>query len=161
MFFKLDYNFSSLYYSASPIFSNELPLSLENFLHYIASFFSSWPSICWLSRPLLKCLSHQTPLKFFVSCGNQDGTVQGSSPHKCGQGVWWGALNVVATTIPPITSGLTPFLKLFLYSVAPSYNVPLTWPWPAFLALPSKCMDSSKLYWPPRPWVWHVAWFPF
>ena len=42
------------------------------------------------------------------------------SPHKCGHGVWWDALNVVAATISPITSGLTPSLKLFLYSVAPS-----------------------------------------
>ena len=38
---KLDYNFSSLYYNVSPIFSDELPLSLEDLLHYIASFFSS------------------------------------------------------------------------------------------------------------------------
>ena len=63
-----------------------------------------------------------------MSCSNQDSIIQGSFPHKYGQGIWWGALNVVATTIPPITSGLASSLKLFLYSVAPSSNVPLTWP---------------------------------
>lgn len=54
-----------------------------------------------------------------------------------------------------------PLLKLFLYSVATSCNVPLTWPWPASPTLPSECMDSSKLYWPLRPRVWHVAWLNF
>ncbi|XP_050241127.1 probable pectinesterase/pectinesterase inhibitor 51 [Quercus robur] len=58
--------------------------------------------------------------KSSVSYSNQDSTVQGYSPHKCGQGVWWGALNVMAVTIPPITLGLTSSLKLFLYDVAPS-----------------------------------------
>ena len=39
--------------------------------------------------------------------------------HKYDQRVWWDAINVVAATIPPTTSGLTPSLKLFLHSVAP------------------------------------------
>ena len=39
-----------------------------------------------------------------------------------------------------------------------SCNVPLTWPWPASSALPPECMDFLELYWPPRPWEWHVAW---
>ena len=84
-----------------------------------------------LGLPLVDRAGHwiiRRPSKSFVSCGNQDNAVQGSSPHKCGQGVWWGALNIGASTIPPITSGLTPSLKLFLYSVASSGNVPLTWP---------------------------------
>ena len=85
---------------------------------------------------------------------------QGSSSHKCGQEVWWDILNVVAAAIPLFTSRLTPSLKLFLYSVAPSRNMPLMWPWPASLTLPSVCMGSSKLYWPPQPWVWHMAWLP-
>ena len=58
------------------------------------------------------------PLQSFVSCGNQDSTIQGSSAHKCDQRIWWGAINVVTVTIPPIMSGLTPSLKLFLYSAA-------------------------------------------
>ena len=140
-------------------FSNHPP-SLEDLLYYIASFGWSWPSICWLCRYSSVCPIRR-PLKSSASCGNQNSTVQGSSSHKCGQGVWWDALNVVAATIPPITLRLTPSLKLFLYSVAPSGNVPLTWPWPASLALPSECMDSSKLYWSPRPWVWHMTWLPY
>ena len=68
------------------------------------------------------------PPKSSVSYDNQGSTVQGSSPHKYGQGVWWGILNVMPATIPPIMSGLTLSLKLFLYNVAPSSNVPLTWP---------------------------------
>ena len=137
------------------------PLSLEDLSHCIASFGWSWPFICWLCRPLIECLSHQTPPKSSVSCDNQNSTVQGCSPHKCGQRVWWGALNVVATTIAPITSTLIPFLKFFLYSVAPFGNVPLTWPGLASLASSFRCIDSPKLYWPTRPWVWHVTLLPY
>lgn len=94
-----------------------------------------YPLLADLGPPFVDYAGHYSSVcpigrlpKSSMSCGNQDSTVQGSSPHKCGQGVWWDALNVVAATIPPITSGLTPSLKLFLYSVAPSGNVPLTWP---------------------------------
>ena len=61
---------------------------------------------------------------------------------------------MVVATIPPITSGLTPSLKLFLYSVAPSGNVPLMWPWLASLALLSECMVSSELHYP----LWYDTW---
>ena len=61
-----------------------------------------------------------------MSCGGQGSTVQGSFPHKCNQEVWWDALNVKAATIPPVTSGLTPSLKLFLNNRTSSGNVPLT-----------------------------------
>ena len=125
------------------LFSNLDPPFVDYAGHY--------SSVCPIKRPP----------KSSVSCGNQDSTVQESSPHKCGQGVWWGALNVVAATIPPITSRLTPSLKLFLYSVAPSCNVPLTWLWPASPALPFEYIDSSELYWPHRPWVRHVTWFSY
>ena len=84
---------------------------------------------CWSSRPLLECLSHQHLLKPFVSLGSQDSTVQRSSPHKYSQEVWWDALNVVATTFPSVTSGLTPFPKFFLYSITSFGNMPLTWPY--------------------------------
>ena len=46
--------------------------------------------------------------KPFMRCGNQGSTIQGSSPHKCGQEVWWDALNVVEATILLVTSRLTP-----------------------------------------------------
>ena len=42
-----------------------------------------------------------------------------------------------------------------------SCYMPLSWPWPAFPTLPPEGMDSSELYWPPWPWVWHVAWLNF
>ena len=54
-----------------------------------------------------------------MRCGNQDSIVRGSSPHKCGQEVWWNALNVVEAIIPSVTSEQTPSVKLFLYSVVP------------------------------------------
>ena len=105
------------------------PLSLVGLLHYIAPLRWSWPSICWSSRPLLKCLSHQTPSQALVSWCSQGNTVQRSSPHKCSQEVWWNALNVVAATIPSVMSRLAPSPKLFPYSMTSSGNVPLTWPY--------------------------------
>ena len=114
------------------------------------------PFVDYASHYSSTCLIRRPP-KFSMSYGNQDSTVQGSSPHKSGQVVWWGALNVVAATIPPITSGLTPSLKHFLYSVVPSGNVSLTWPQLASSTLPSECMVFSKLYQPPRPQVGYVA----
>ena len=129
-------------------------------LSFRSIFFIIQPISIDLGLPLVDRAGHYSsaypirrPLKSFVSCGNQDSTVQGSSPHKCDQGVWWSVLNVMATTIPPIMLKLTPSLKFFLYSVAPSSNVPLTSPWLAFLASPFGCMNSQELYWPPRPWV--------
>ena len=59
------------------------------------------------------------PPQSSVSYGNQDSTVQEFFSYKYDQRVWWDAINVVAATIPPTTSGLTPSLKLFLHSVAP------------------------------------------
>ena len=100
------------------------------------------------------CFIIRRPPKSSLSCNNQDSIVQRSSLHKCSWGVWWGALNMVVATIPPITSGLTPSLKLFLYSVAPSGNVPLMWPWLASLALLSECMVSSELHYP----LWYDTW---
>ena len=94
-------------------------------------FFIIQPLSLDIGLPLVNRAGHWTirrPSKSFVSCSNQHSTVQGSSPHKCGQGFWWDALNMGAATIPPITSGLIPSLKLFLYSVASFGNVSLTWP---------------------------------
>ena len=67
--------------------------------------------------------------ELLVSCGGQGNTVHGSSPHKCSHEVWWDTLNAGAATIPPVMSGLTPSLKLFLNSKTSSSNVPLTWPY--------------------------------
>ena len=39
---------------------------MDEFLHYIAPFSRSWPSICWSSRQLLECLSHQLPSPHFL-----------------------------------------------------------------------------------------------
>ena len=75
--------------------------------------------------------------KPLMSCSSQSSIVQEPFPHKYSQKVWWDALNVVAATIPSIISRLTPFLRLFLYSMTSFGNVPLTWPY------------CSKV-WPPR-----------
>ena len=150
---KLDYNFSSLCYSAFSIFQIKKNLPSPWRISHVI-----WHPLADLSPPFVDYASYYSsacpvrhPPKSSVSCDNQNSTVQRSSPYKCGQGVWWGALNMVAATIPPITPGLTPSLKLFLYSVVHSCNVLLMWPWPASPTLPSECMDSSELYWPPWP----------
>ena len=87
------------------------PPSIDHPGHYL----SAYP-IRHLPKPL-------------VSWGSQDNTVQGFSPHKCIQEVWWDALNVVVATIHSVMSGLNPFPKLFLYSMTSFGNVPLTWPY--------------------------------
>jgi len=79
-------------------------------------------------RHLSACSIKQLP-KPFVSYGSQGSTIQGSSPHKCSQEVWWDALNVGTATIPSIMSGLTPSPKLFLNSRTSFGNVPLMWPY--------------------------------
>ena len=126
------------------------------------------PPLTKLGLPFVDHIGHYLsacpisgPLKSFVSYGDQDSTVQGSSSYKCSQEIWWEALNMVAATIPLVTSGLTSSLKLFLYGVTSSDNVPLMWPCLAPLALPSEGMVSSELHWPPRPRVWHVAILPY
>ena len=55
--------------------------------------------------------------------------LEGSSPHKCSQEVWWDALNMMIATTHSVMSGLTPSLKFFFYSITSSNNVPLTWPY--------------------------------
>ena len=122
------------------------PFSLESLLHYIAHFRWSSPSICSLSKPLLKCLSHQTLLKPLLSWGSQGSIVQGYSPHKCSQEVWWVALNVVAATIPPVMSRLAPSPKLFPYGMTSSGNVPLTWPYCPSIWLPRPWYDTWRKY---------------
>ena len=126
--FGLGYNFNFLLLQCVlHRFSD--PLSLEGSLHYIAPFRWSLSYICWSSRPLLECLSIKHLPKPLVSWGSQGSIVQESSPHKWSQEVWWDALNVVATTIPLVMSGLTPSPKIFLYSMTSSGNVLLTWPY--------------------------------
>ena len=118
-------SFRSIFFIIQPLLANLGFLLVDHEGHY--------SSTCPIIRPP----------KSFVSCSNQDSTVQGSSPHKCGQRVQWGVLNVVATTIPPVTLGLNPSLKLFLYSVASSGIVPLTWPRLTSPALPFESMVPS------------------
>ena len=116
--FRLGYNFSSCWYS---VFSTDFLISSPwRIFHIIYAYFAdhSPPFVDYAGHYLSVCPIRRPP-QSFVSCGNQDSTIQGSSPHKCGQRVWWGAINVVAINIPPITSGLTLSLKLFPHSVAP------------------------------------------
>ena len=85
-------------------------------------------STCPIRHPL--CLS--------VSCGSQGNTVQGSSPYKCSQEVWWDTLNVMVATIPSVMSGLTRSPKLFLYSM--TYKLEL------FLVLQRKMLINIKSF---------------
>ena len=86
------------------------------------------PFVDRLGRHLRVCPIRHLP-KPFMSYGSQGSTIQGFSPHKCSQEIWWDALYVGATTIPSVMSGLTPSLKLFLNSRTSSGNVPLLWPY--------------------------------
>ena len=83
-----------------------------------------------------------------MSCSGQCSTVQGSSPHKCNQEVWWDVLNVGVATIPSVMSWLTPSPKFFLNSRISSGNVPL---------MRSYCSSM----WPPQPWIRRVAQIPY
>ena len=123
--FRLGYNFSSCCYS---VFSIDFPIPSPwrvsyiiqlplydlgpQFVDHLGHYLSAYP-IRHLPKPLM-------------SCGGQGSNVQGYSLYKCSQEIWWDALNVVATTIPLVMLGLTPSLKLFLYSMTSSSNVPLT-----------------------------------
>ena len=48
-----------------------------------------------------------------MSYGGQGSTIQGSSPHKCNQEVWWDALNMGIATTPSVMSRLTPLRNFF------------------------------------------------
>ena len=113
--FRLLYNFSSCCYS---VFSTDSSISHPWRISHII-----YPLLTDLGPLFVDYKGHYSsacpirrPSQSFVSCGNQDSIVQRSSPHKCGQRVWWGTINVVVTTIPPITSRLTSSLKLFRWS---------------------------------------------
>ena len=74
-----------------------------------------------LGPPFIDCSVHHLsacPIRHLpkplVNCSGQGNTVQGFSPHKCSQEVWWVALNAGAATIPSIMPRLTPSPKLFL-----------------------------------------------
>ena len=128
IFFKLGYDYSSCCYS---VFSTDfLILSLWR-VSYIIQLPSYDLGPPFVGRPgyyLSACPIRHLP-KPFVSCGSQGSTVQGSSPHKCSQEIWWDALNVMAATIPSVMLRLTPSSKLFLYSMTSSNNMPPTWPY--------------------------------
>ena len=124
--FKLGYNYSSCCYS---IFSIDFPIPSPQRVSYIIQL-----PLGNLGSPFVDCPGHYLstcPIRHLskplVSCNSQGSTVQGSSPHKCNQEFWWDALNVVATTIPSVMSGLTPFSKLFFYSMTSFDNMPLMW----------------------------------
>ena len=126
---KLGYNFSSYCYNVSLlIFRSPLPGGSLTLSIYLPSSNLIPPFVDCPSHHLSACPIKHLP-KLLVSCGSQGNTVHGSSPHKCSQEVWWDALNVMAAIIPSIMSGLTSFLKLFLYSMTSSGNVPLMWPY--------------------------------
>ena len=125
---KLGYNFSSCCYS---VFSNNFLIPSPWRVSYIIQLILGNLDPLFVDHPghyLSVCPIGHLP-KSLVSCGNQGSTVQGSSPHKCSQEVWWDALDVVAATIPSVMSGLTPSSKLFLYSMTFYGNLPLIWPY--------------------------------
>ena len=64
---------------------------LEGLLHYITPFRWSWPSICWSSRSLPECLSHQTPSQAPYEL---EQPIQHCSRvfSTCSQEVWWDVL---------------------------------------------------------------------
>ena len=103
--------------------------SLEGLLHYIAPLNDlGLLFVDHLSHYLSACFIRHFS-KSFVSCGSQGSTVQVSSSHKCNQEVWRDELNMVAATIHSVTSRLTSFSKIFLYSMTSYNNMPLTWPY--------------------------------
>ena len=63
------------------------PMSLEDLSHYIASFSHLVPPFVDHTGHYSSVCPIKCPPKSSVSYGNQDSTVQGSSPHKYGQGV--------------------------------------------------------------------------
>ena len=126
--FKLGCNFSSYCYS---VFSTDflIPFSWRvSYIIYLPLDDLGPPFVDHLGHYLSACPIRHIP-KPLVSYDSQGSTVQGSSPHKCSQEVWWDALNVVAATIPSVMLGLTLASKLFLYRMTSSGNVPLTWPY--------------------------------
>ena len=126
--FKLGCNFSSCCYS---VFSTDFLIPSLWRVSYIIQIPLDDLSLPFVDRPshyLSACPIKHLP-KPLVSCGSQDSIVQGSSPHKCSQEVWWDALNVVAATIPLVTLGLTSSSKLLLYNITSYGNVPLTRPY--------------------------------
>ena len=126
---KLGYNFSSYCYNVSLlIFRSPLPGGSLTLSIYLPSSNLIPPFVDCPSHHLSACPIKHLP-KPLVSCGSQDSTVQGSSPHKCNQKIWWDALNMGAATIPSIMLGLTPSSKLFLNSRTSPGNVSLTWPY--------------------------------
>ena len=79
------YNFSILYpwrisYIIQFLLDDLDPILVDHLSHYL--------SVCPIRHPL----------QFSVSCGNQNSTVQESSPHKCGQKVSCKAFNALAAT---------------------------------------------------------------
>ena len=128
IYFKLGYNFSSCCYS---VFSTNFPISSPWRVSYIIQLPLDDLGPPFVDHPghyLSACLIRHL-FKPLVNCGSQDSIVQGSSPHKCSQEVWWDVLNVVVATILLVMSGLTPSLKLFFYNMISSSNVPLMWPY--------------------------------
>ena len=126
--FKLGCNFNSCCYS---VFSTDFPIPSFWTVFYIIQIPLDDLSLSFVDRPshyLSACPIKHLP-KPLVSCDSQDNIVQGFSPHKCSQKVWWDALNVVAATISLVTLGLTSSSKLLLYNITSYGNVPLTRPY--------------------------------
>ena len=58
------------------------PFTMEGLFYYIILFRRSWPSTCWSSNLLLKCLSHQIPSQAF--CVLRQPMQHCSRHHTCG-----------------------------------------------------------------------------
>ena len=68
---------------------------------YIIQFISNYldPTLVDHLSPYLSVYPIRYPLQLFVSCGSQDSTVQGFSPHKCNQKSSFNAFNAVAAAL--------------------------------------------------------------
>ena len=91
-------------------------LLLEILLHYIVSLYSILPSTCLPSSLVLEFLSPPLQLFDFLGVKVIWNTVQGSSPHKCGQESCCNAFNtVVAAFSQDISASLSLPCALVIY----------------------------------------------
>ena len=88
--------YSTFFYEFMILYPQRVSYIIQFLLDYLDS-----TLVDHLSHYLSACpIRH--PLWLSVSCGNQDNTVQRSSPHKCGQKVSCRAFNVVAAVFSQI-----------------------------------------------------------
>ena len=97
--FRLLYYFFSLFFDPLSRGVFHLIYPLLNHLH---------PPLVDHSNSYLSTCPIRYPLQLSVSCGSQGGTVQRSSPHKCGQKSSYNAFNAMVSAFPYIFLGFLP-----------------------------------------------------